>query len=71
MGRTDFLVATPSFLTGAGRTLDLGAHLERWSYNFSASPQEADRWAIEQDWWAVGCDLRKAVADAKVELIAR
>ncbi len=61
MGRTDFLFATPTFLTGAGRTIDLGAWLERYSYNFSRTPAEADAWATVNDWAVVGHDLEKAI----------
>ncbi len=67
MGRSDFLFATPGFLTGLGRTIDLGAVLERSSYNLSQSGTEADTRAIEQDWWAVGLDLRRAVGAVKVD----
>lgn len=65
MGRSDFLFATPGFLTGLGRTIDLGGVLEQSSYNFSRAPQEADLRAILNDWWAVGLDLRKAVKEMK------
>lgn len=62
MGRTDFLFAKPSLLTGAGRTIDMGAWLEQYSYNFSASPAEADAWATANDWAVVGQDLKRATA---------
>jgi len=58
---TDFLFASPSFLTGAGRVLDLGASLERSSYNMSLTPEAADRWAIANDWLVVGQDLNRAM----------
>ena len=59
--RTDFLFASPSFLTGAGRVLDLGASLEHYSYNISLTPEEADSWALANDWRVVGQDLAKAM----------
>lgn len=62
MGRTDFLFAKPSFLTGAGRTFDLGAWLEQYSYNYSPTPAEADAWATANDWAVVGQDMQKAIA---------
>jgi hypothetical protein len=61
MGRSDFLFASPSFWTGAGRVLDLGASLERYSYNISATPEEADLWAVANDWLVVGQDFAKAM----------
>ncbi len=61
MGGSDFLFASPSFVTGAGRVLDLGAALEYYSYNLSLTPAEADRWAIANDWRVVGQDLAKAM----------
>jgi hypothetical protein len=67
MGSTDFLFATPSFLTGAGRTLDLGGLLNYSSYNFSMTPEEADSWAIGEDWWSVWHDLRKAVEESEAK----
>ena len=50
-----------------GRTIDLAGVLEHSSYNLSRTPGEADNWAIANDWWAVGGDLRKAVGTAKVD----
>lgn len=62
MGRTDFLFAQPSVLTGLARVLDFGGTLSRHSYNESRSPQEADALAIQNDWAVVGVDLRNAMA---------
>ena len=60
MGGSDFLFATPSFKTGAGRVLDLWASLENYSYNFSRTPGEADCRAIGADWAVIGKDLQEA-----------
>lgn len=68
MGRTDFLFASPSFLTGAGRVMDLGGVLEQDSYNMSATPEEADARAIATDWQMVGQDLARAVEAVKAKL---
>lgn len=68
MGKSDFLFATPGFFTGMGRTIDLSGLLESSSYNFSATPKDADLWAIAQDWNAVGQDLRRAVKEAEAEI---
>lgn len=68
---SDFLFASPSFLTGLGRTLDLGAVLNRSSYNFTPTPEGADLRAIAQDWVAVGRDLRKAMSEAEPPVQAK
>lgn len=57
---SDFLFARPSFLEGVARVLDIGATLQE--YNAHATPQEADRAAIANDWRAIGADLRQAMA---------
>lgn len=67
-GRTDFLFARQSFLTGFGRVIDLGAVLERYSYNISATPAEADAWATANDWAVVGQDLKRAMQTGKPAL---
>ena len=71
MGRTDFLFASPSFLTGAGRVMDLAAALENYDYNISATPEEADAWAIASDWQVVGQDLARAVEAVRAKLNPR
>ncbi len=49
---SDYLFAHPSFLSDAGRVLDLGGTFD--GYNESPSPAEADRLAMRADWKAVG-----------------
>ena len=71
MGRTDFVFASPSFLTGAGRVMDLGAALEHDNYNMSATPEEADARAIASDWQVVGRDLGQAIERVKAKLNLR
>jgi hypothetical protein len=61
MNRTDFLVASPGFLTGCARILDIGATLRYYSYTISDTPAEADTTAMASDWRVVGDDLRKAI----------
>jgi hypothetical protein len=63
MEHTDFLMATPGLITGFARTLDIGATLKDHSYNISATPGEADTWAMASDWHIVGNDLRHAIAE--------
>ena len=45
--RTDFLFATPSFLSGAARVLDIGGTFD--SYNSSESTEEADARAFNNE----------------------
>ena len=68
MGRTDGLFATPTFLTGAGRTLDLWAAQEAYSYDYSSTPEEADYQAIMSDWLVVGKDMSQAIKAYKRQL---
>lgn len=60
MSHTDFLVAMPSFLRGAGRLGDLLVASRHYSYNQSATPEEADVRAVAHDWLQVGQDLSEA-----------
>jgi len=53
------LFAKLSFLQGMASTLDLGGNLT--TYNFSSSPDEADRDALAHDWFVVGNDLREVM----------
>jgi hypothetical protein len=57
---TDYLFATPSFIGGMARVLDLGSTLN--VYNTSQTPQEADRNAFLSDWLAIGNDLMAALS---------
>jgi hypothetical protein len=63
MSRTFYLYARPSFVTGIARLFDFGATIN--VYNESRSEEEADAIALEQDWKAIGDDLRKAVIQYK------
>lgn len=56
-----FLFATPSFLTGMARVVDMGQTLEQ--YNVSGGDALADFRAITADWQAVGNDLRQAIRE--------
>ena len=56
---TNFLFATPSFISGMGMAIDLGATMTQ--YNTSETPEEADARAIANDWLAVGNDMREAL----------
>ena len=56
---SDFLFARPSFWEGLGRLIDFGGTLTE--FNNAPSGPQADRYAIAQDWQAVGDDLRDAM----------
>ena len=53
--RSGRLFATPSFLSGFARALDLGSTFTE--YNTDATPEEADYWSTWSDWHSVGDDL--------------
>ena len=57
---SDFLFARPSFLEGVARILDLGTTLNE--YNKSI---DADATALTMDMYAVGDDLREAIAHVR------
>ncbi|MGA2920080.1 MAG: hypothetical protein ABSE28_03180 [Candidatus Sulfotelmatobacter sp.] len=63
--KSDFLVASPSFASGAGRLLDWYGLYD--SYNVSRSGQEADAKAMFADWRMVGEDLNNALVEFEVE----
>ena len=56
---SDFLFAMPSGLSGAARSLDLGATFD--AYNDSPTGQIADARALFADWHQVGEDLVEAM----------
>ena len=56
---SDFLFARPSFIEGAGRTLDLFGVYQ--IYNSSKTIEEADRKAIMADWLSLGDDFRISI----------
>jgi hypothetical protein len=53
-----YLFASPSFLSGVARVVDLGGIFD--DYNVSRTPQEADAAGLRSDWADVGRDLRSA-----------
>lgn len=57
--RTDYLFATPSFLSGVARLLDLSGRFD--VYNDSDDAALADARAIYSDWRMVGRDLAGAM----------
>jgi hypothetical protein len=59
--KSDFLVASPSFASGAGRLLDWYGSYD--TYNFSRDGNEADAKAMFADWRAVGQDLHDSILE--------
>ena len=66
---SDFLFARPSFWEGLGRLIDFGGTLTE--FNSALSGPQADRYAIEQDWQAVGNDLRNAMGVYEVTITVK
>ena len=54
--KTDFLTATSTFILGMSSVLNVGGN--HYSYNRSATPEDADKIALERDWAMVGQDIR-------------
>jgi hypothetical protein len=55
---SSFLFPSPSFLEGMGRLVDFAGSLNR--YNYTESPEDADRVAITMDWAVVGDEISAA-----------
>ena len=55
------LYATPSFLEGFARALDIGNTFTQ--YNTSENAREADFLALRSDWRAIGEDFENALAE--------
>ena len=55
------LFATPTFLEGVARTLDLGDPFT--DYNTSRNADEADFFALRSDWRAIGEDFDAVISD--------
>ncbi len=57
--QTDYLFASPSFLSGVARLLDLFGQFD--DYNDSPSGEAADARAVYSDWRITGEDLARAM----------
>ena len=64
--RTDFLFATPSFISGAARVLDMCGTYD--AYNAGLTQREADYKALFSDWRIVGQDIFGAMAQFALSL---
>lgn len=60
---SDFLFATPSFVEGMARVLDVSGSIENLTYSTSRTPSEADTRALQSDWSVVGQDLQEAAEE--------
>src|SRR5665213_2827281 len=58
---TDFLYADSSFVSGMGRTLDLGATMD--DYNYAPAIHLADLIALSADWNLVTSELHSSLLD--------
>ncbi len=63
--QTQFLAATSTFMIGMGSVLNIAGNY--FQYNFSSTPEEADRLALENDWAVVGQDIRAELERMKRE----
>ncbi len=61
-----FLFASPSFVEGAARTLDLAGTLNE--YNTSLTEDQADAIALYADWRAVRADLEASIRALEAQL---
>ena len=61
------LFAEPSFLEGVASVLDIGGVLHK-DYNSSKNENEADRKALQNDWRAVGDDIKISISKYEQEL---
>ena len=59
MNRSFFLFARPSFMGGAARLFDFTGTLN--IYNISVTGELADARAFQEDWKAIGDDMRAAL----------
>ena len=57
--RTDFLFSNPTSLQGAGTVFNIAGNY--YDYNYSETPAEADRRALQNDWGMVGKDFRTII----------
>jgi hypothetical protein len=65
MSRSFFLFARPSFLGGAALLFDFTGTLN--PYNISATGALADTHAFQENWKAIGDDMRSVLAAYKKE----
>ena len=66
MSDSYFLFAGPSFATGIARNIDLSGCLNE--YNTSATEKEADYFALQNDWRAVGKDILVSISIIEGEI---
>jgi hypothetical protein len=54
-----FLFARPSLIEGMSRVLDIAGRTNE--YNYSLTPEQADRLALYRDWQLIGQDMLNAM----------
>jgi hypothetical protein len=54
-----YLCSKSTFLTGIGQLFDVSGSYNK--YNYSKSPEEADKKSLYLDWLAVGQDIQVAM----------
>jgi hypothetical protein len=62
---TGFLFSDPSFLKGMGTVFNIWGNY--YTYNYSDTPEEADKHALASDWKIVGKELRDAIGETRRE----
>jgi hypothetical protein len=67
--KSDFLFATPSLISGIGRTIDLWGSFG--DFNDSPTSEVADERGLYSDWRMVGEDLAEAIDREGSRLDAR
>lgn len=67
--KSDFLFATPSLISGIGRTIDLWGSFG--DFNDSPTAEVADERGLYSDWRMVGEDLAEAIDREGSRLDAR
>jgi hypothetical protein len=60
---TDFLFATPNYLTGAGTVINLAGNY--YAFNVSKTGEEADHRAIQNDFNMIGQDIFDVIEGMK------
>jgi hypothetical protein len=63
---SDILFSTPSFVKGMGTVINIWGNY--FSFNYSQTPEEADRRALACDWRMVGQDIRNAMEKISQEI---
>lgn len=66
---TSRLYSDNDFIIGIGSVLNISGSY--FDYNYSSTPEEADRKAIQSDWLMVGQDLYDSMDNAATRLLSK